>query len=263
MYHSVCVILSKAITSLDTDIVQSEQFIRQDGKEDFDMDFEIRGDNLQVLEVNLDSGESMYTESGGMSWMSENVKMKTDTHGGMMKGIGRMFSGESLFMTTYSAQKNGESIAFASEFPGKIVHQDMGAGESIIAQRDSFMCAESSVDMEIHFRKKLGAGLFGGEGFIMQKITGPGDTFFELSGEIIERELESGEMIKVDPGHIGLFETSVDMDITRVKGVKNIFFGGEGLFLATLTGPGKIWLQSMPLMNLARRLNPYLSSGSS
>jgi len=227
------------------------------------MDFEIKGDNLQVLEVDLDSGESMYTESGGMSWMSENVKMKTDTHGGMMKGIGRMFSGESIFMTTYSAQQNGENIAFASEFPGKIVHQDMGAGESIIAQRDAFMCAVSSVDMEVHFRKKLGAGLFGGEGFIMQKVTGPGDSFFELSGEIVERELESGETIKVDPGHIGLFETSVNMDITRVKGVKNMFFGGEGIFLATLTGPGKIWLQSMPLMNLARRLNPYLSSGNS
>src|SRR6056297_159264 len=174
------------------------------------MNFAIKGDNLQVLEVTLDKGES---------------------------------------------------ISFAPEFPGKIVHRDLGDGESIIAQKDAFMCAVSSVDLAMHFRKKLGAGLFGGEGFIMQKITGPGDAFFELAGGIVEYELESGETLKVDPGHVGLFESSVDMDITRVKGVKNMFFGGEGLFLATLTGPGKIWLQSMPLMNLAARLSPYLSSG--
>lgn len=226
------------------------------------MDFNIRGDNLQVLEVTLDSGESMYTESGGMSWMSENIKMKTDSHGGLMKGIGRMFSGESLFMTTYSAQAGGEEIAFAPEFPGKIIHRDLGSDENIIAQRDAFMCAISSVDLSIHLRKKLGAGLFGGEGFIMQQLTGPGDVFFELSGDIVERELESGETMKIDPGHTGLYESSVDMDISRVKGVKNMFFGGEGLLLATLTGPGKIWLQSMPLMNLAARLNPYISTGS-
>lgn len=225
------------------------------------MKFEIRGDNLQVLEVNLDAGESMFTESGGMSWMSENVEMNTNTQGGMMKGIGRMFSGESLFMTTYSAQNDGESVAFSSEFPGKIVHRDLAGGEEIIAQRDAFMCAVSSVDMAVHLRKKFGAGLFGGEGFIMQKITGPGDTFFELSGEIVKKELKSGETLKVDPGHVGLFEKSVDMDISRVKGVKNMFFGGEGLFLATLTGPGKVWLQSMPLMNLAAKLDPYLPGG--
>lgn len=223
------------------------------------MDFQIRGDNLQVLEVNLDRGDSLYTESGGMAWMSENVRMDTNTNGGLMKGIGRMFSGESLFMTTYSADGDGESITFAPEFPGRIVHQGLKDGESIIAQRDAFMCAVSSVDLAMHFRKKLGAGLFGGEGFIMQKITGPGDAFFELAGEIVEYELKSGQTVKVDPGHVGMFEPSVDMDITRIKGVKNIFFGGEGLFLATLTGPGKIWLQSMPLMNLAARIGQYLS----
>lgn len=225
------------------------------------MEFNIKGDNLQVLEVTMDSGDSMYTESGGMAWMTENVDMQTDSHGGVMKGIGRMFSGESLFMTTYSAQSNGVEIAFASEFPGKIVHKDLGAGDKIIAQRDAFMCADTSVDLSIHLRKKFGAGLFGGEGFIMQQLSGPGDVFFELSGEIVEKELDAGETMKIDPGHIGLYESSVDMNISRVKGVKNMFFGGEGLFLATLTGPGKIWLQSMPLMNLAARLNPYLSTG--
>lgn len=225
------------------------------------MEFEIRGDNLQVLEVSMDNGESMYTEKGGMSWMTEDVDMDTSTHGGVMKGIGRMFSGESLFMTTYTAKRDGQNVAFSSEFPGKIVHKDLTGGEEIIAQRDAFMCAVASVDMAVHLRKKLGAGLFGGEGFIMQKITGPGDAFFELAGEIVEKELKSGETLKVDPGHVGLFEKSVDMDISRVKGVKNMFFAGEGLFLATLSGPGKVWLQSMPLMNLAARLNPYLSTG--
>lgn len=224
------------------------------------MDYEISGDNLQILEVDLEAGDSMYTESGGMAWMSENVEMETDSHGGLMKGVERMFSGESLFMTTYSSQKDEESIAFTQKFPGKIVHKDLTGDESIIAQRDAFMCAASSVDLDIHLRKKFGAGLFGGEGFIMQRVSGPGDAFFELSGEIVERELKSEETMKVDPGHIGLYETSVDMNITRVKGVKNMFFGGEGLFLATLTGPGKIWLQSMPLMNLAARLSPYMSS---
>ncbi len=222
------------------------------------MDFEIRGDNLQVLELSLDGGDSVYTESGGMAWMSEKVQMDTDSHGGLMKGIGRMFSDESLFMTTYSANNGGESISFTPRFPGKIVHHDLDTGESIIAQRDAFMCAVPSVDLEMHFRKKLGAGLFGGEGFIMQKLTGPGHVFFELAGEIVTYDLEGGQTIKVDPGHVGLFESSVDMDITRVKGVKNMFFGGEGLFLASLTGPGKVWLQSMPLMNLAAKIGQFL-----
>ena len=142
-----------------------------------------------------------------------------------------------------------------------MILRDMVAGEDIIAQRDAFMCAASSVELEMHFRKKLGAGLFGGEGFIMQKIKGPGDVFFELAGEIVEYDLERGQTMKVDPGHVGLFESTVDMDISRVKGVKNMFFGGEGLFLATLTGPGRVWLQSMPLMNLAAKLSHYISSG--
>ncbi len=229
------------------------------GKEVLQMNFAIKGDNLQVLEVTLDKGDSIYTESGGMAWMSEDVRMDTNSQGGLMKGVGRMFSGESLFMTTYSAENDGESISFAPEFPGKIVHRDLGDGESIIAQKDAFMCAASTVDLAMHFRKKLGAGLFGGEGFIMQNITGPGHVFFELAGEIVEYELDKGQTIKVDPGHVALFESTVDMDITRIKGVKNVFFGGEGMFLATLTGPGKVWLQSMPLMNLAARLGQYLS----
>jgi len=226
------------------------------------MEYTIKGDNLQLLEVQLQKGESMYTESGGMSWMSPNISMDTNTQGGFMKGIGRMFSGESFFMTTYECSQGEGMVTFACEFPGKIVARDFSAGESIIAQRDAFMCAESSVDLEMHFRKRLGAGLFGGEGFIMQKVSGPGRAFFELSGEIIEYELESGQTLKVDPGHIGLFEPKVDFDISRVQGVKNMFFGGEGLFLATLRGPGKVWLQSMPLANLAAKLGGYISTSS-
>jgi uncharacterized protein (AIM24 family) len=149
-------------------------------------------------------------------------------------------------------------ITFTPEAPGAILPLQLAAGESRICQKDAFMVAENSVSLEIHFRKKLGAGLFGGEGFVLQKITGPGLAFVEIAGEVREYELKPGEVMKVDPGHIAMYEPSVNYDIQRVKGVKNIFFGGEGLFLATLTGPGKVWLQSMPLSNLASKLFQYM-----
>ncbi len=222
------------------------------------MKYKIRGTTLQVVDVELSEGESVYTESGGMSWMSSNISMATDTKGGIVKGLGRMLAGESLFMTTYTCNSGTGMIAFANEFPGKIIDMKLAEGQTIIAQRDAFMCAESSVKLEIHLRKKLGAGLFGGEGFIMQKVTGPGVVFMELAGEITKYTLKEGQVLKVDPGHIALLEPSVNFDITRIKGVKNMFFGGEGLFLADLRGPGNVWLQSMPLPNLAGRLIPYL-----
>jgi len=222
------------------------------------MKFKVRGTTLQIADVELGSGESVYTEKGGMSWMSANINMETNTKGGIMKGIGRMFSGESLFMTTYTCEEGTGLVSFSSEFPGKIVPMKLKAGESVICQRDSFMFAESSVEMKMEFRKKLGAGLFGGEGFFMQRISGPGNAFLEVAGEITEYTLSPGQVLKVDPGHIAFFEPTVQYSITTVKGVKNVLFGGEGLFLATLEGPGKIWLQSMPLANLARRLKPYI-----
>jgi uncharacterized protein (TIGR00266 family) len=213
---------------------------------------------MQTLDVTLVQGESVYTESGGMAWMAGPVEMKTDTRGGLLKGLGRKLAGESLFMTTYTCTGKSALIAFTPEAPGKVLAFPLEAGQSLICQKDSFMCAEDSVELEMHFRKRLGTGLFGGEGFILQKITGPGTAFLEVAGEVRSYDLKPGQVVKVDPGHIALYEPSVDYDLTAVKGVANALFGGEGLFLATLTGPGKIWLQSLPLSNLAQKLARYL-----
>ncbi|MBN1872694.1 MAG: TIGR00266 family protein [Anaerolineae bacterium] len=222
------------------------------------MRYEIHGSLLPTLEVYLDEGESVYTESGGMAWMKGNVEMKTGTKGGLLAGIGRKLAGESLFMTTYASHAANALVVFTPEAPGKVVDMKLEAGQSVICQRDAFMCAEDSVTLEMHFRKRLGAGMFGGEGFVLQKITGPGVAFLEIPGEVREYNLQAGETLKVDPGHIAAFEPSVNYDITTVKGITNVLFSGEGLFLATLSGPGKVWLQSMPLSNLAAKLAKYI-----
>lgn len=214
---------------------------------------------MQTLNVSLETGESVYTESGGMAWMSKDIQMETNVKGGVLSGLGRKLAGESLFMTTYTASSPGK-ITFTNEFPGKIIEVKLGAGENRICQKDAFMCAESTVKLEMHFRKKLGAGLFGGEGFILQKLTGPGTAFVEIAGEVVERDLGKDEMLRIDPGHIAMYEPTVNYDISMVRGVKNMLFGGEGMFLATLEGPGKIWLQSMPITNLAGKLRKYLPS---
>lgn len=223
------------------------------------METKVTGDFLPVLTCKLSKGEQVYTEAGGMSWMSQNIKMETNTNGGLMKGIGRALSGESIFMNTYTAEKDEEEIAFASSFPGQIIEFDLQNGESIICQKNAFMCAEKSVDMKMHFRKKLGSGFFGGEGFIMQKITGPGKAFLEIDGNVTKKELQAGETLKVDNGYVAAMTENVSLDITTVKGVKNVLFGGEGLFLTTLTGPGTVWLQSMPISKLAGTISPYLA----
>lgn len=227
------------------------------------MRYEIQGTVLPTLEIYLSNGESMYTESGGMAWMKGNIEMTTNTKGGLMKGLGRALAGESLFMTTYTSHDPEALIVFTPEAPGQILDVKLGAGQSLICQKDAFMCAENTVEMKMHFRKKLGAGFFGGEGFILQQVTGPGVAFLEIPGEIREYVLLPGETMKVDPGHIALFEPTVKYDITMVKGLSNMLFGGEGLFLATLTGPGKIWLQSLPLSNLAAKLAKYMPAKSS
>lgn len=223
------------------------------------MKTEITGSFLPVLTCKLQKGEQLFTEAGGMSWMTQNIKMETNTNGGIMKGLGRALSGESIFMNTYTAEKDDEEITFASSFPGQILEFNLQNGESIICQKNAFMCAEKSVNMKIHFRKKLGAGFFGGEGFIMQKITGLGKAFLELDGNITKKELQAGETLKVDNGYVAAMTENVSLDITTVKGVKNVLFGGEGLFLTTLTGPGTVWLQSMPIAKLAGAIYPYLS----
>ena len=225
------------------------------------MEYKLHGSVMQALEIRLNQGESIYTESGGMAWMSDGIDMKTSGRGGIGKSLGRMLSGESLFLTTYTCMVPQGMITFTPESPGKVIPLNLQAGQSMIAQKDAFMCAQESVDLAMHFRKKLGAGLFGGEGFILQKLTGPGVVFVEIAGEVQMVDLKPGESLKVDPGHIAMYEPSCNYDIQMIKGVMNWIGGGEGLFLATVTGPGKVWLQTMPLSNLAGKLSRYIATG--
>lgn len=227
------------------------------------MQYRISGNVMESVDIHLKQGETIYTESGGMAWMRGSFDMDTSTRGGLGAGLGRMLAGESLFLTTYICKSADGLITFTPEVPGKVVDLKLESGQSMICQKDAFMCAEESVKLEMHFRKKLGAGLFGGEGFILQKITGPGTAFVEIPGEVRKIELKAGEKIKVDPGHIALFEPTVEYDITGVKGLKNVLFSGEGLFLATLTGPGTVWLQTLPLSNLALKLARYMPTKGS
>ena len=220
--------------------------------------YKISGTTLQVLTLELQPGQVIYSESGGMSWMSGNVEMKTHTGGGLGKLVKRAFSGESLFITDFFVNSGTGTVAFASEFPGKIIPFGLAAGQSLILQKDAFMCAEKSVDLDIHFRRRLGAGFFGGEGFIMQMATGPGLVFAELDGEVVEIELGPGQVLQVDTGHVAIIEPTVDFDVSMVKGFRNILLGGEGLFLARLTGPGKVWLQTMPMMKLAQKVLQFM-----
>lgn len=218
------------------------------------MKTEVMGGNLPVVVCKLSKGEEVYTETGGMSWMSQGIKMSTNTNGGIMKGLGRALAGESIFMNTYTAEEDETEIAFASSFPGEILEFDLKEGETIIAQKRAFLCAEKTVNMAMHFRKKLGAGFFGGEGFIMQKLSGHGKVFLEIDGAAIKKELAPGEILNIDNGYVAAMTQDVQLDIKTVKGIKNIVFGGEGLFLTTVKGPGTVWLQSMPISKLAGSL---------
>ena len=218
------------------------------------MKTEIMGGNLPVVVCKLSKGEEVYTETGGMSWMSQGIKMSTNTNGGIMKGLGRALAGESIFMNTYTAEEDETEIAFASSFPGEILEFDLKEGETIIAQKRAFLCAEKTVNMAMHFRKKIGAGFFGGEGFIMQKLSGHGKVFLEIDGAAIKKELAPGEILNIDNGYVAAMTQDVQLDIKTVKGIKNIVFGGEGLFLTTVKGPGTVWLQSMPISKLAGSL---------
>ena len=223
------------------------------------MEYTIYGTVMQALEVRLTQGESMYTESGGMAWMTDGIEMKTHGKGGLGKSLGRMLSGESFFMTTYTCRAPQGTITLTPEAPGKVIPLNLKAGHSMICQKDAFMCAEESVELSMHFRKKLGAGLFGGEGFILQKLTGPGVAFVEIAGEVQMVELAAGERLKIDPGHIAMYEPTCSYDVTMIKGMMNWIGGGEGLFLATVTGPGKVWLQTLPLSNLAGKLKRFIA----
>lgn len=222
------------------------------------MRYRVIGEGLPVVILNLDRGETIITESGGMSWMSDGIDMSTNMEGGLFKGLARAFGGESVFLTRYTSKRDNTEIAFSSSFPGKIVPLNLSPGQSIICQKHAFLCGESSINLDVIFNKRLGAGFFGGEGFILQKITGPGICFLEIDGEAVEYNLAPGEILKVDTGHVAAFEPSVSYDIVTVKGFKNVFFGGEGLFLTELRGPGKVILQSLPIQNLAREIIPYI-----
>ncbi len=215
---------------------------------------------MPLLEVWLDEGEAIFTESGGMAWMSQGIDMKTSGRGGIGKALGRVLAGESLFMTTYTCTAQRGMITFTPEAMGKIIELNLQPGHSMICQKDAFMCAQDSVELSMHFRRKLGAGLFGGEGFIMQKITGPGTAFVEIAGEVFTYDLQPGERLRIDPGHIAMYEPTCDFDIQMIKGMMNWIGGGEGLFLATLTGPGKVWLQTMPLSNLASKIGAAMGA---
>lgn len=214
------------------------------------METRIIGETLPAVIWKLQKGEGVLSENGGMSWMDDGIEMETSTNGGIMKGLGRALAGESLFMNAYTAQKDNVEIGFSSCFPGKILEFDLQQGQSIVAQKSAFLCSENTVDIAMQFRKKIGAGLFGGEGFIMQKITGPGKVFLEIDGTVVKKELQAGEKLKVDNGYVAAMTKDVQLDIEMVKGAKNILFGGEGLFLTTLQGPGTVWLQTMPIAKL-------------
>lgn len=221
------------------------------------MQFRIDGSILQTVTVELENNETVFSESGSMVWMSDNVSMESEMKGGIGGALGRMMSGESLFLIKFSASGKG-IVTFANCFPGKILHFELKQGQQLICQKESFLAAQDSVTLKTHVKKKLGTGLLGGEGFILQKIAGPGNTFITIDGEVTEYELQQGQRLKVDAGCIAAMEPTVKFDITMMKGVKNMLFGGEGLFLATLEGPGKVWLQSMPVSKLAEVLTPHL-----
>lgn len=223
--------------------------------------YEIEGGNLPVVICYPEAGQTLCSESGAMSWMSPNMRMDTNTGGGIKKVFGRLVSGESIFMNEYTAEGGSGMIAFASNFPGSIIPFEVTHGNGIIVQKRGFLAMEKGLDLSIYFQKKLGKGFFGGEGFIMQRISGEGMVFLEIDGYCKEYELGYGESIVVDTGFLAAMSESCTMDIQTVKGAKNIFFGGEGLFHTRITGPGKVYIQSMPLINTAHALMPYLNIG--
>lgn len=220
------------------------------------IDYKIHGDDMQLVEIELDPGEGARAEAGAMCFMEDGIEMQTSTGGGIFKGLGRMITGESFFITTFlNNGRDKRRVAFAAPYPGKIIPLDLSKlGGTFICQKDSFLCAAQGIDIQVAFTKKIGAGLFGGEGFILQRLTGDGLAFISAGGAIIQKQLQAGESLKVDTGCIVAMAPSVDYDIQFVGGFKNALFGGEGVFLARLTGPGLVLLQSLPFSRLADRI---------
>jgi uncharacterized protein (TIGR00266 family) len=222
-------------------------------------DFQIIGSVMQAITIRMKTNTPLYSEVGSMSWMSDGLTMDTNLgKGGLMGALGRMVTGESLFVVNYTALQDNALVTFSSDFPGKIIPVNLAQGQSMIAQKDTLLVAEKSVNLSVAFQKRLGAGLFGGEGFLLQKFEGPGTFFASMDGEIVEYTLSPGQRLLVDTGSVAMFEPTVSYDIQMVKGIKNLLFGGEGLFLVSLTGPGRIWLQTMPMSKLAGAIRKYL-----
>lgn len=221
------------------------------------MQYRIEGTPLPVVICNVEAGETLITEKGAMSWMSPNMKMDTNA-GGLGKAIGRMFSGESLFLNRYTAQGGPGEIAFASCFPGTIKEFDIAPGHEIVAQKSSFLASEAGVELSVFFQKKLGSALFGGEGFIMQRLSGQGKAFLEIDGSVVEYELGQGQSIVIDTGYLAAMDATCSIEIVTVPGIKNMVFGGEGIFNTVVHGPGKVMLQTMPVTAVAQALVPHL-----
>ncbi len=220
------------------------------------VDYKIYGDDMQMVEIELDPGEGVRAEAGAMMYMEEGIVMQTSTGGGLFKGFKRMVTGESFFITTFMYDGAGKGhVAFAAPYPGKIIPLELGElGGTFLCQKDSFLCAAEGIEIEVAFTKRLGAGLFGGEGFILQRLEGDGRAFVHAGGTIIQRHLAAGETLRVDTGCLVAFAPSVDYDIQFIGGFKNALFGGEGLFTARLTGPGLVYLQSLPFSRLSDRI---------
>lgn len=226
------------------------------------MQYKIIGEPLPIVQCDLEQNETLITERGSMCWMSPNMNMETTSNGGIGKVFGRMFSGEALFQNRYTSMNGKGMIAFASSFPGSIRAVQITPSKSLIVQKSAFLAAEEGVDLSIHFKKKLGTGLFGGEGFIMQRLSGDGTAFIEIDGHAVEYDLKPGQSIVIDTGYLAAMDETCTMEIESVKGIKNMMFGGEGLFNTVITGPGKIILQTMPVNAVANTLIPYMPTTS-
>ncbi len=226
------------------------------------MQYEIKGNPFGVAVCTLASGESMKTESGSMVWMSSNMQMSTNAGGGVGKAFGRLFSGEKMFQNVYTAQGGTGSIAFGASFPGEVRAIEITPSHPIVVQKTGFLAAEMGVELSVHFNHRASGGFFGGEGFIMQKLSGNGIAFVELDGSIVEYELGAGEQMIVDTGNLAMCDATVEIEAKTIKGVKNVLFGGEGLFNTVVTGPGRIWLQTMPISSFAQALQPFFVNTS-
>jgi uncharacterized protein (TIGR00266 family) len=224
----------------------------------------ITGTTMPVLEFLLEPNDAVISEAGELSWMSPNIQMTTHTQfaggGGIFGAIKRIAGGGSLFMTEYRATGGQAELAFATRVPGHILPVEVSPGNEYMIHRHGFLCATAGINLSVGFQQSLGAGIFGGDGFLLQKVAGQGITWLELSGEVVTRDLQAGQTLLVHPGHVGAFQGSVSFQITMIRGIKNLIFGGDGLFLAQLTGPGRIWLQTLPISRLAHQLQEYMPS---